>query len=58
MKYTKELDALLRRRVALQHDLDAHRHEQLTHRRRAGDVARELAQVDAAIASHVEGATP
>ena len=55
MRYTKQLDALLRQRIALQRELDEERSLYLSSRRKASDLAMELAKVDTAIASHVEG---
>lgn len=54
MRYTKHLDGLLRKRIALQHELDEHTSVYRQHRRRAGDARAELALIDAAIATHVE----
>jgi hypothetical protein len=55
MRYTKKLDSLLRERIALQRELDEQRSMWLGARRTAADIAKQLARVDAAIASHVEG---
>lgn len=54
MRYTKQLDALLRQRIALQRELDEERSLYLSSRRKAAEIVTELGKVDRAIATHVE----